>query len=143
MGTQAHIEHLNRCRFCDGDSVVDFLELSPLPITGAFLRTQDEDGFLFPIKLFVCENCGAVQTQHNISFADYYNEYSYTIRDLKFADNFAQILAKTICERCDIRPGSRVLEIGSGDGAQLSHFKALGMIVQGFEPSAVLSKVAN
>lgn len=143
MTVSAQVEHLGECRICGTAEVAPFLELPPLPITGAFLRQQDEEEFLYPIRLFVCPTCGTVQTQHNISFSDYYDDYAYTIATSDFASKFAKALAENVCARNDIRQGSRVLEIGSGDGTQLGYFKALGMDVLGFEPSSLLTKVAT
>ena len=142
MTISAHVEQLGHCRICGITEVAPFLELPPLPITGAFLRRQDADEFLYPIRLFVCPNCGTVQTQHNIAFSDYYDDYAYTIATSAFASTFAKALAETVCARNGIKRGSRILEIGSGDGTQLGYFKALGMDVLGFEPSSILTKVA-
>ena len=143
MTISAHVDRLNGCRNCGDRAVAPFLELPNLPITGAFLRRPEEKEFQYPMTLFVCPSCGTVQSQHNISFSDYYDEYAYTLDTSAFANTFAKTLAEQVVERYALKPGSRVLEIGSGDGTQLGYFKALGMDVLGFEPSSVLSKVAN
>lgn len=141
--TGSKVEYLTKCRFCGTPEPTPFLETPPLPITGAFLRKADEDEFLYPIKLHLCKNCLAVQSQHNISFSDYYEDYSYTIAASEFAVRFAEEVAQTLHRKWGLERGSKVLEIGSADGIQLQKFKDLGMDVLGFEPSRVLSDAAR
>lgn len=117
--------------------------LPDTPITGAFLRAPDEPEFLYPLTLYLCPQCKLVQSQHNVNFASYYEEYAYTMESSPFARRFASALAKTLVDKWGMVPGSRVLEVGSADGVQLACFKELGMDVQGFEPSVVLSDAAR
>lgn len=140
---QAQVELLSKCRFCGSPHPIPFLETPPLPITGAFLKSAHEAEFLYPIKLYLCESCLVVQSQHNISFSEYYEDYAYTMAASGFARHFAAELARTVVETWRLKPGSRVLEIGSADGIQLQSFRDLGMQVYGFEPSYVLSDAAR
>jgi len=56
---------------------------------------------------------------------------------------FMKNLAARVCEEYNVPQGSAVIEVGSGDGAQLICFKELGMKTYGFEPSEVLCKVSE
>ncbi len=139
----AQVRLRSACRVCGTPDPTAVLDMPPLPITGAFLRSPDEAEFLHPIALYLCETCRAVQSQHDISFEAYYGDYAYTIASSGFARNFAERLAATMCGSWSLRPGSRVLEIGSADGVQLACFRDRGLGVWGVEPSRVLSDAAR
>jgi hypothetical protein len=52
-------------------------------------------------------------------------------------------VAEESFRRFELRPGDRVIEVGSGDGFQLKCFQDLGASVLGFEPSDVLTESAR
>jgi SAM-dependent methyltransferase len=52
-----------------------------------------------------------------------------------FAQRFMARLADETLARYGFGPGARVIEVGSGDGAQLAYFQQRGAHVLGFEPS--------
>ena len=139
----AQVRLLSACRVCGARGPAKVLETPPLPITAAYLATVHEDEFLHPVTLYLCQRCGTVQSQHDISFRAYYEDYAYTIGASDFARRFADRVADALCRDWGLAPGSRVLEIGSADGIQLSCFRDRGMEVWGFEPSRVLSDVAR
>lgn len=143
MAIEATVEVLHQCRLCSCQELASFLCLPNTPITGAFLKSPNDPEFLYPLELFLCPRCSLVQSQHNVNFASYYEDYAYTMAASPFALRFAETLAHTMVDRWDICRRSRVLEIGSADGLQLSFFQKLGMDVQGFEPSVVLSGAAR
>src|SRR4051812_48901899 len=113
MAIDATVNLLSGCRYCGKPGIEKFMRLPEMPITGAFLHTADEPEFRYPLDLYLCDTCNLVQSQHDISFASYYEDYAYTIDSSGFAKRFAQGLADVIHERWDLKPGSRVLEIGS------------------------------
>ena len=74
--TDYAVEKLESCRVCDVTSLTKILHLNNMPFTDTFKTTAEEIDFLHDIDVFVCDSCGVVQTQHNVSVADYY-EYEY------------------------------------------------------------------
>jgi SAM-dependent methyltransferase len=132
------------CRICHSENVKEFLNLDNMPFTDDFV-SQNQLGleFLYPIRIFCCDDCKTVQTQHDVEVSDYYEDYQYSVGASGFASDFMNNIAKNICDTyfpdtSDVK----VLEVGSGDGGQLVPFKALGCKVLGFEPSSYLVQVA-
>lgn len=132
------------CRICKSTHVKEFLNLDNMPFTDDFVnKNQLGTEFLYPIRIFYCDDCKTVQTQHDVEVSDYYEDYQYSVGASGFASEFMNNIAKNICntyfpDTTDVR----VLEVGSGDGGQLVPFKALGCKVLGFEPSSYLVQVA-
>jgi SAM-dependent methyltransferase len=115
-----------------------------MPLTDDFLREAELGSeFLWPIKVYFCRDCRLVQTLHDVDVRDYYRDYQYSVAISPFAQRFMRRLAEEIWEQYDLKSGSAVVEVGSGDGAQLGYFRKMGARVFGFEPSASLARVAR
>jgi SAM-dependent methyltransferase len=132
------------CRVCGSKRLVRFLELPDMPLTDQFL-SKDELGteFLWPVRVYFCEDCGLTQTLHDVSAEDYYRDYRYSVALSPFAQRFMRRLAEEVWQQYQLQPGDTVLEVGSSDGAQLACVQALGARVFGFEPSASLAQMAR
>lgn len=78
-----------------------------------------------------------------MKYAVRYREYGYTVAHSGFAQHFMERLASETFARFGCGPDDSVMEIGSGDGAQLACFQRLGARVLGFEPSDELTRVSR
>lgn len=139
------IRRLEACRVCGARELVNFLHLPEMPLTDDFV-TSEQVGreFLADIDIFACTRCWTAQTQHDVDFAKYYEDYQYSVGGSAAASHFMRTLAENLRDR--YFPGSKgrkVLEVGSGDGGQLLAFKDAGFRVLGYEPSSALCKVAR
>lgn len=125
------------CRLCGSRDVAEFLDLGEAPFTDDFVAPEDRgQEFVAPLRVAVCRGCWTAQTQHDVEVDEYYRDYNYSVAASPFAQRFMARLAEETMRRYGFGPGARVLEVGSGDGAQLAQFQALGARVLGFEPSA-------
>jgi SAM-dependent methyltransferase len=116
-----------------------------MPLTDDFIP-QDRFGqeFRHDIDVFVCEDCLVAQTQHDVDMADYYEDYQYAVGASQTASRFMRLLAENLFSKYFAgRESGKVLEVGSGDGAQLAAFKELGFEALGYEPSSTLARVAE
>jgi protein-L-isoaspartate O-methyltransferase len=138
------VTHRTTCRACGGGDLLPFLRLDDMPLTDALLRAADAGSeFTAPIELSWCQSCSMVQTQTDVSVDEYYRDYRYTVSSSGFATTFMDALAEATMTRFGLGPGDTVLEIGSGDGAQLAAFGARGARVLGFEPAADLCRASR
>jgi SAM-dependent methyltransferase len=133
------IKKHDNCRICGSKDLERWIHLENMPLTDDF-RTKDtlQNEFLSDINIFICNSCRASQTLHDISYVDYYKDYIYTSGKSEFANRFMEKLAQVAFNKYNLNENSKVIEIGSGDGTQLSYFKKLGVKVFGFEPSLEL-----
>lgn len=136
------------CRVCKAELNKPAVVLENMPLTDDFISVGNPDRkeFLSDIRIFECQYCGSVQNPDDFDHEGYYRDYQYTSGHSSFVQSFMQKFAKVICdnfERLNKRLPVSVLEIGSGDGAQLKQFKALAVPrVLGIEPSELLAQVA-
>ncbi|NJN80841.1 MAG: methyltransferase domain-containing protein [Caldilineaceae bacterium] len=136
------ISHRTQCRICGSDQLHQFLGFLNIPFTDGLVRPSNAgQEFSAPLSIHWCGHCLTVQTLQDVDVTDYYQEYRYTVSHSPTARQFMHELAERAIEMFDLKPGDRVLEIGSGDGYQLECFQSRGVDVLGFEPGAEL--VAN
>jgi SAM-dependent methyltransferase len=93
--------------------------------------------------VYRCASCGITQTLHDVAVQDYYREYHYSAAFSPLTQRFMEQLAQEVWRRYGFQRGDVVVEVGSGDGAQLACFQALGARVFGFEPSAPLVEASQ
>ena len=137
------IKHRGVCRICNHGELLRFLHFDNMPLTDGFVSTLTVGTeFLAPLDVYWCNNCFTVQTLHDVEADEYYCEYRYRVSNSDFAQRFMQKLANETFRRFKFEYGDRVIEIGSGDGYQLSSFQKIGARVLGFEPSESLTKIS-
>jgi len=134
------VNQLSACRVCGSHRLYRFLEFPDAPLVDDY-RTEGKLGteFLYPLRVYICEHCYLVQTQHDVDVSGYYRDYHYSVASSPFAQRFMRGLARALFERYGLKSGDSVVEVGSSDGFQLQCFKDLGARVFGFEPSASLA----
>lgn len=129
------------CRVCGAGPLTRWVHMPAMPLTEE-LRPPDYQGspFLADIDVYRCAACGVSQTVGERDLSPYYVDYGYTVGQSPFAARFMQRLADTVRDRFGLQQGFKVVEIGSGDGAQLACFQRAGAEVFGVEPSAALCR---
>ena len=139
------IKKISRCRICNSKNLKRILKIKNMPFTDQFLLKKNlGDEFKEDIEIFMCNDCSVTQTLKDIQVDDYYNDYQYSVGKSSIANNFMKKLSNNINSSFfKSKKKKSVLEIGSGDGAQLKEFKKLGFKTTGYEPSHFLSKRAN
>lgn len=139
------IHHRDTCRACGATSLDEILAFPDIPFTDDFLDPGSPVATEFRHRLGIhwCASCATVQTRHDVDVSEYYRDYRYTVAGSAFASRFMDQLAETVVTRFGLRRGAVVLEIGSGDGAQLAAFQRRGCRVLGFEPSSDLTHASS
>lgn len=138
------VTYRQHCRICGSSRMHSFLRLPDLPLTDALLdQSRMGQEFLHPIEVYRCGECGVSQTLHDVDMGDYYDAYAYTTSGSGFVQKFMGDLAAEAWRLLGLGPGAPVIEIGSGDGAQLACFQRHGARVFGFEPSQPLAAEAR
>ncbi|MEK7850627.1 MAG: class I SAM-dependent methyltransferase [Deltaproteobacteria bacterium] len=133
------------CRVCDSTNLELAVDLGNHPWCNHFLK-KDEIGTepFYPLRVLYCHNCATVQLDYTVKKEIMFGDHTYLSGVTKsLSEHF-----KNIAEEVDSRffkdtKGKSVLDIGSNDGTQLKHFKALGYDVVGVESSRTTARMAN
>ena len=145
MNSKDVIHRRNDCRGCASRDLDLIFALRPTPIGDAYV-TKEKVGVeqpLYPIDLFMCEQCGLAQLLDVIDPDVLYGDYLYvTGSSFGLAEHFAAY-ARHVVDRCRLVKGSLVVDLGSNDGTLLRPYKALGMDVAGVEPALHIAAEAT
>lgn len=133
------------CRVCDSNNLELVIDLGLQPWCNHFLRPEEigKEAF-YPLQVVYCCNCTTAQLDYTVKKEIMFGDHTYLSGVTQSLSNHF----KGIAEEVDTRflkniKGKSVLDIGSNDGTQLKHFKALGYDVLGVESSKTTAKIAN
>jgi SAM-dependent methyltransferase len=133
-----------KCRFCVAPLSYVQCDLGMSPLANSYVRFEDSHNKekLYPLKVWVCDQCLLSQLEEFESpdaiFSDYLYFSSFSSSWVEHARRYCEMMV----ERFHFDSNSQVIEIASNDGYLLQHFKARGIPVLGVEPAANVAKVA-
>ena len=130
------------CRLCGSTDVSAVIPLHPILIGEHYTNVRpDQVGSRFPIDIYQCNNCSAVQTMDEIDNNFLWKDYTYFSSQNKSVKKHF----KGFSQRIDsyFKTKGKVLDIGSNDGTLLTYFRDLGWQVQGIDPAETVVKEAN
>jgi 2-polyprenyl-3-methyl-5-hydroxy-6-metoxy-1,4-benzoquinol methylase len=140
------VEDVLKCRMCNSEKLELFLDLGNIPRVDRFLSSKelDQTEQLFPLTVYLCEDCGLAQLGFVVPASKLFNEeYAYESSTTKNRRENHNQLAKDVCNDFKIVEKSLVVDIGSNVGVLLHCFKNLGMQVVGVDASSNIVKKAN
>jgi SAM-dependent methyltransferase len=133
------------CRVCDSENLELAIDLGSQPWANHFLeKVEVGTEPSYPLRVVYCHDCAAAQLDFTVKKEVMFGDHTY----LSGITQSLDMHFKTVTQEVDQRffadtPKKCVLDIGSNDGTQLKHFKALGYDVLGVEPSKGTAKRAN
>ena len=133
-----------KCRVCSSTLLQCVLPISPIPI-GEHYQSKyvESDHPRFPMDIYQCLDCTAVQTLDDIDPDYLWKNYTYfSGHTQKIIDHFSEFVEDLI-DNYPFKDNPSVLDIGSNDGSLLKAFQNRGFVVEGIDPADTVVNVAN
>jgi 2-polyprenyl-3-methyl-5-hydroxy-6-metoxy-1,4-benzoquinol methylase len=133
------------CRVCDSTHLDLAVDLGRQPWCNHFLQPAEigKEPF-YPLRVLFCQKCATVQLDYTVPKEVMFGDHTYLSGVTKSLSEHFRNIAGEVDERFfKNTPGKSVLDIGSNDGTQLKHFKALGYDVLGVESSKTTARLAT
>lgn len=133
------------CRVCDSTNLELAIDLGIHPWANHFLKKEEvgKEPF-YPLRVLYCHDCSTVQLDYTVKKEIMFAEHTYLSGITKsLSEHFKGVAEEVGTRFFKDTPNKAVLDIGSNDGTQLKHFKALGYDVLGVESSKTTAKIAN
>jgi 2-polyprenyl-3-methyl-5-hydroxy-6-metoxy-1,4-benzoquinol methylase len=133
------------CRVCDSTHLDLAVDLGRQPWCNHFLQPEEigKEPF-YPLRVLFCQKCATVQLDYTVPKEVMFGDHTYLSGVTKSLSEHFRNIAGEVDERFfKSTPGKSVLDIGSNDGTQLKHFKALGYDVLGVESSKTTARLAT
>jgi SAM-dependent methyltransferase len=121
------------------------IDLGIQPWCNNFLRAEEvgQEPF-YPLRVVYCQNCGTAQLDYTVKKEIMFGDHTYLSGVTRSLSEHFRAVAQEVDGRFFASaPDKSVLDIGSNDGTQLKHFKALGYDVLGVESSKTTARIAN
>ncbi len=135
----------SHCRFCRAVLRHTFVDLGEMPLVNAYLRDDQlgDTEALYPLHVYVCDQCFLVQHNAVVQPRDLFHDYAYYSSYSETWLLHAKAYVDMIVTRLGLGPCHRVVEIGSNDGYLLKYFMAHGLSVLGIEPAMTVADAAR
>lgn len=135
---------ITACQICQGSPLFEALDLGRQALANAYLR--DESGIpgepTFPLTLCLCEACGYVQINEQVSPEVLFKNYLYVTGVSEAVQHHAAQLVELVTRTTGNASGS-ILEAASNDGTVLAAFQRRGWKVIGVDPAENVAAMAN
>lgn len=135
-----------KCRHCNADLEIAFLDLGVAPPSNAYLTVEDlrAPEKWFPLRVMVCTRCWLVQTEDYACADELFRaDYAYFSSTSTSWLEHAATYCTMIRERLSLIENSMVIEVASNDGYLLKNFVAAGIPCLGIEPTAGTADAAE
>jgi predicted TPR repeat methyltransferase len=135
-----------KCRHCQSDLTLSFLDLGSAPPSNAYLT---ESGLnipevWFPLRVLVCQACWLVQTDDHAGREALFNaDYAYFSSTSTSWLSHAQRYVQNMSARFNLGAHSRVVEVAANDGYLLQYVQQAGIPCYGIEPTASTAAAAR
>jgi SAM-dependent methyltransferase len=133
------------CRVCDSNNLELVIDLGLQPWCNNFLKEEElgKEPF-YPLRVLFCKNCSTTQLDYTVKKEIMFGDHTYLSGVTKsLSSHFEKIAIAADNKFCFNKKDKTILDIGSNDGTQLSHFKKLGYNVIGVESSKTTAEIAN
>ena len=118
--------------------------MEPIPISEHYEDNPCGDASRYPIDIYQCLNCSAVQTLDEISPEFLWKDYTYfsgmTAKIKEHFSEFVDTLVGRISPHSANSNSQSVLDIGCNDGSLLELFRHQGFDVIGIDPADTVTK---
>lgn len=135
----AVINEISECRICGCNELIDIVNLNEQPLTGVFIKPDEEDPLRAPLNLVCCKECKFLQLKHDVDKDLMYSSYWYRSGTNQTMTNHLHGIVDDVNDMIDLTEGDYVIDTGANDGTLLKKYdKNLNRI--GVDPSnAILS----
>lgn len=127
------------CAFCDSESLSEVIDFGNVALAGGFLRSENfADEKLYPLRVYFCESCFAVQVVDIVPADILFENYFYFSSSIGTLREYFHQYAIEVASRFLKNPeNSAILEFGCNDGVLLKPLADLGVgTVIGVDPAA-------
>ncbi len=135
----------SNCRLCQKCDLILAISLEPTPVAEKYVLKKDLKikDLIYPLDLYLCNNCGHVQLLDIINPEFLFDNYTYSSGDSKGLVNHFKEYANYIVNNHKLENGSTILDIGSNDGTLLRFFKEYKYNVLGIDPAVEIANKAT
>jgi len=116
------INEIECCRICGGNKLLEIVNLGEQPLTGVFIKPEDEDPLRAPLNLVCCEDCKFLQLKHDVNKDLMYSSYWYRSGTNQTMTDHLHGIVSDVNKKIDLNDGDIVIDTGANDGTLLKEY---------------------
>lgn len=125
------------CRICGSSHLELYLDLGAQPPSNSFIAAAEIAAEQrFPLRVYLCRECGLSQLLDLVSSEDIFDEYAYLSSTSRALCAHYQGLVDDALARFAVAEGALCADIGCNDGIMLNRYPAGRQRLLGIEPSS-------
>ena len=133
------INEITSCRICGSSELLDIVDLGAQPLTGVFIKPEDDDPLRAPLNLVCCQECKFLQLKHDVDKDLMYSSYWYRSGTNQTMTDHLHGIVHDVNKMVELKDGDFVIDTGANDGTLLKRYDT-GLNRIGVDPSnAILS----
>jgi len=105
------------------------------PLTGVFLKPDEQDPLKAPLDLIVCDECKFMQLRHSVDSDLMYSSYWYRSGTNQTMRDHLSGITNEVQKRVPLKEGDVVIDTGCNDGTLLKSYDQKDLIKIGVDPS--------
>ena len=109
---------IEKCRACQSEKLVQFLDLGEQPFANALLKKNFKEEKKYPLSLSYCKDCSLVQLDYTADPKELFSNYFWVTSTSSTARDYAKRFFSNVRRYMD-DDRRYVLEIASNDGTFL------------------------
>lgn len=140
------VRAVRKCRVCDGESLVRYLDLGMMPLANNLAPTAGEARAMqrFPMQVQFCETCALSQLTVVVDPREMFSHYTYRSSVNKGYLRHCRQMARSVGDRFTLGAGDLVVDIAGNDGSLLAEFREeLGVHVLNVDPARNIAAIAE
>lgn len=100
------------CRVCLSQQLIEVLDFGNTALANSYPISQDVVEDTYPLKVNLCNNCGAFQLSHSVDSNTLFKNYLYESSTSESLRNYFEEYAEDVFKRCPLSKGDLVVDIG-------------------------------
>lgn len=135
-----------KCRHCNSEISLSYLDLGSAPPSNAYLSLQALNcpEAWYPLRVMVCTKCWLVQTEDHAERGTLFDSnYAYFSGFSSYWLAHSRRYVTDMTQRFGLRAQSCVVEVAANDGYLLQYVQADGIPCYGVEPTASTAEAAR
>ena len=140
------VRDVSRCRVCDSDKLVKYLDLGMMPLANNLAESAVAASAMqrYPMQVLYCRDCSLSQLSIVIDPRELFSKYAYRSSINRAYLNHCREMARSVRDSLGLQADDLVVDIAGNDGALLSVFKdELGVRVLNVDPAENLAAIAE
>lgn len=118
------IKVISNCRICNSSDLISVVDLGTKPLTGVFIKPEEDNPLSAPLELVCCAECKFLQLKHDVDKDSMYSSYWYRSGTNQTMRDHLGGIVNDVNSMLELSDGDMVIDTGCNDGTLLKQYSS-------------------